>query len=326
MNVSDAFDTFHSRLIPSDAVLRNASEKVATVVRILENDAQLRPKKVLLSGSYAKHTHIAPLNDIDVVVHYPINDWVTARGQVFSPSIVIGRMFARLDQAYGHALTVRRQRRSVGLIYSDVKLDIVPALWELGPEYLSVIPDRISGSWVRTCIPKHLEFLSKRDKSYRPYAKTIRLVKAWRRNRSIRIPGFSLELLTIKALDTYGTSAQLHINFYNVMKLLSLNRLSSPIVFTDYHEASDFKTTSDPIHIFDPINPHNNVASAISTDGKQRLLEKFERDFRLVDLAIEAEDRGDNSTALRWWRAIFGDPFPYRPAPPKNGFWDSLFR
>lgn len=27
---------------------------------------------------------------------------------------------------------------------------------------------------VRTCIPKHLEFLKGRDKTYRPYAKTIR--------------------------------------------------------------------------------------------------------------------------------------------------------
>jgi len=52
-----------------------------------------------------------------------------------------------------------------------------------------------------------------------------------------------------------------------------------------------------------------------------------DKDFKLVCWAVDAEERGDRPTALRWWRAVFRDGFPYQPArlesaSPWSGFWD----
>lgn len=325
MQVSDVFDSFHSKILPSDATLRNASERANVVIRLLENDDELRPKKVLFSGSYAKHTHLHPLNDIDVVAHYPINDWVTARGDVYSPGYVIGRLFGRMERAYSHVLTVRRQRRSVGLIYKDVKVDLIPALWEMGGDLTSVIPDRETGGWLRTCIPRHLEFLDRRDKTYRPFAKTIRLMKAWKKAKSIRFPGFALELLTVKALDKTGTSAQLQVNVANVMNFIADTRLDKPVYFTDFWKASDIRIPQHPVVVIDPVNPQNNVASEVTEAEKQRFLEKFDKDFKLVCWAIDAEQRGERETALKWWRAVFRDQFPAQPAKRAPSAWWNPF-
>ena len=51
MDIQQVFNDFHSKLLPSDASLRHASERAKVILRILENDPELRPHTALYSGS-----------------------------------------------------------------------------------------------------------------------------------------------------------------------------------------------------------------------------------------------------------------------------------
>lgn len=325
MNVTEAFEAFHYKLLPSEGAKRKAAQHAEYVSRLLANDPYRRPIKILQSGSFAKHTHIDPLSDLDLAVHYHLEDWATSRGQPPNPGHIIGAIKARMEQALGHTVIVRAQRRSVGIVYADVKIDIVPALVKDTGTFDAIIPDRTTKKWVQTNIQRHIDFIKEQDRSYRPFAKTIRLMKAWKRTKSIKLPGFALELLTVKALELAGTSADLQNCVFRVFDYVNSEQLRRPIAFNANYRIRDIDTgEKTPVVIVDPVNPSNNVAEEVTYEQRAAFLVKIAKDWRNARLAMEAEDRGDSALSIRHWRAVFKDSFA--PAPqPRKSFLERLF-
>ena len=324
MNVSDHFASFQSNLLPSDSVKKKATAHSDYVKRLLENDRWLQPVNVLYSGSFAKSTHIAPLRDVDVVVHYPREDWLNSQGRLRDPSRVIGEFRQRLDQALGHVVRVRPQRRSVGVLYADVKLDLVPAML-LDESGLAEIPDRVERRWIKTDIRAHIDFIRRRDPSYRPIANTVRLMKAWKRHRAAKIPGFALELIVVKALEKAGTSTSLQECVFRVFNYIVQGRLEQPVTFNSNYRIRDIRVNhSDPLVVVDPVNETNNVAHEVTDDELATFLSKCDRDWRNARLGREAEDRGDHALAIRHWRAVFGGDFATLPRKEKS-IWERIF-
>lgn len=312
MDIKGAFAIFNSRIIPSDATLAKAKQHCDFLKQILENDRELAPKKFYYSGSYAKDTCISPLKDVDLAPHYPLEMGQKENGELYMPGIVLGKFFTRLQQTYSSRLTVRRQKRSIGIRFVDFDVELVPVFWDGNKDYMAYIPDREEKSWIKTSIPMHIDFLKKRDLSYRPYGKTIRLVKAWKIQNAVPIKGFALELLTVKALDKFGTSAHFGLNFYNVIRYVAEKRFDEAIWFNDYVTSNQIHVQKAPIMIVDPVNPTNNVTDDITSGEKQRILDKFDHAFKQATWAIEAEERGDIPSARERWRAVFGPDFPIR--------------
>ncbi len=326
MEIENLFINYHSRLLPSEAILERARQSCEYIKQVLTNEGDLAPLKFYYSGSYAKATHIDPLKDVDLVLYYSLDDWHKSDGKLYSPGIVVGRLFARMFQLHGSRLTIRRQNRSVGIRFRDFDVDIVPALWDGNEQHLALIPDRESNKWMITSIPLHLEFLKNRDKTYRPYAKTIRIVKAWKRSNRVNVPGFALELLTVKALDTYGTSGNLAVCFYRVLNYIYETKLRKPVYFTDYFKENKIDVEARPVIIVDPVNPRNNVTHSLNHANRLQMLRKVEKTLRRADHAFKAEESGNNRLAHRWWFSVFKEPFP-KPRPvQKSNIYFSLFR
>ena len=310
MDIESLFLEFHSRLIPSDATLDKARKSCEYIKQVLNNEEDLAPSKFYYSGSYAKSTNIAPLKDIDLALYYSIDDWRKTDGSLYLPGIVVGRIFSRMKKLHGFRLTIRRQNRSIGLGFRDFDIDLVPALWDGNDQGYALIPNRDSNNWLVTSIPLHIEFLKNRDKTYRPYAKTIRIVKAWGKNNAVNFPGFALELLTIKALDTYGTSNNLAVCFYNVMNYISETKLKIPVFFIDYYSKDKIDVKQKPIIIVDPVNPKNNVANSLNIFNRAHLINKVETTLRIAELAFKADFNNKQKLAHLHWYRIFKEPFP----------------
>ena len=325
MSVSDEFETLHYKLLPAEGAKRKAAQHADYVSRLLTNDEYRRPIKILQSGSFAKHTHIDPLGDLDLAVHYRLEDWATSRGLPPNPGHIIGAIKGRMEQALGHTAVVRAQRRSVGIVYANVKIDIVPALVEDTNTFDAIIPDRTTKKWVHTNIQRHIDFIKGQDRSYRPIAKTIRLMKAWKRAKAVRFPGFALELITVKALEQAGTSASLQNCVFRVFDYINTGQLKRQVAFNANYRIRDIDVSGEaPVVIVDPVNAANNVAEEVTHAQRDSFLGKAALDWRNSRLAIEAEQRGDNPLALRHWRAVFKDQFASAPRRAKT-FLERLF-
>jgi hypothetical protein len=312
MNINEAFTKFYSRIIPSDAVLAKAKQHCDYLKQILNNDQNLRPLKFYYSGSYAKHTCITPLKDVDLVPYYPLEMCQKEDGDFYQPGIILGRFFTRLQQTYSSKLTVRRQKRSNGIRFSDFDVELVPVFWDGNEDYMAYIPDREKKTWILTSIPLHINFLKSRDLSYRPYGKTIRLMKAWKANNPTPLKGFALELLAVKALDTYGTSAHFGINFNNVVRYIEENRFDEIVSFNDYTSKNQISFPNSPVMIADPVNPTNNITADVTYFEKNKILKKIDHAVKQSNWALSAEERGEIPLARERWRAIFGSKFPIR--------------
>jgi len=310
VDIESLFSEFHSRLLPSESIIDKARQSCEFIKQVLSNERELAPSKFYYSGSYAKSTNITPIKDIDLALYYSIDDWRKIDGSLYLPMIVIGRIFSRMTKLHGFRLTIRRQNRSIGLGFRDFDIDLVPALWDGNDYGYALIPDRESNNWLVTSIPLHIKFLKGRDKTYRPYAKTIRIVKAWKKNNAVNFPGFALELLTIKALDTYGTSNNLAVCFYNVINYISENKLKTPIFFADYYSKDKIDVKQKPIIIVDPVNPENNVTNSLNIFNRAHLINKVETTLRTAELAFKADFNNRQKLAHLHWYRIFKEPFP----------------
>ncbi len=83
--------------------------------------------------------------------------------------------------------------------------------------------------------------------------------------------------------------------------------LRTPIVFTDYYKADEVEATTEPIQVWDPVNPENNVARGYSELDRQRLVNHAKATLDTITMAAYASSNGE---ALDAWRELFGPAFP----------------
>lgn len=131
-----------------------------------------------LIGSYARHTAIAPIDDIDVLLELDraalANAWFSSRPD---PEKIIADLQRAAKTGYPRS-RVQRQRRSVGIVMSKQSIDLVPAIPTSNQVFL--IPDRKEREWVRTDPDAHTsrvrELNAKNEKRFVPL---VKLVKHW---------------------------------------------------------------------------------------------------------------------------------------------------
>ena len=139
-------------------------------------------RKMLVSGSLAKSTALRSLNDIDVACYI---------GGVDRPESVpdllvylaeqLRNAFPGFsaDQVTPQTYSVRVSFRGTGL---DV--DVVPILYAGDPDWYGNLVSQDDGSFLRTSIPRHLDFALKRRKANeKHFAQVARLLKFWVRVR-----------------------------------------------------------------------------------------------------------------------------------------------
>ena len=210
LDLSADFKTFISSIQPGAtyvAAAKAAHEKVREQLRT-DNESRDAHQETFLSGSYARHTAIKEINDVDVICILDVDQAIT------KPEIVLAWLEGILARLYGNA---KRQGRSIGVTAAgDVWLDIVPTTPVSSDEGSLWLPDREVREWTK-CHPKG-QIAAAADKNKATdgyYVQVVKLMKVWRDRlptELYRVKSYILETLVHGSIGRPTSHAEAVVN------------------------------------------------------------------------------------------------------------------
>ena len=240
-----------------------------------------------LTGSYARHTAIAPLKDIDVFVVLDQEE----RRDLFDGTAwrCINAVRAATKDALPRlAQPPRMQKRSVGIDFAtaELRVELVPA-FTTEHDGVFRIADRHADRWILSAPQIHAEISTDANQRSGEHLKpVIKMLKAWKRLHDLPIKSFHLEVMCYRApvLPSHTLSEALACTF---------SYLSQAIVFP----------CPDPAGVGDPID------SDMAPEDREVVAEQLSRCAQFAEKAVDFE-----SNNLVWahnrWRRIFGELYP----------------
>ncbi len=175
MDVPAHFRGLLHRIEPTDDHVSTAKIAHERLRDQLQDDATMGEahEETYLSGSYARHTAIKDINDVDVICVLDIDHTKT------EPGAVLAWLVQSLREYYQK---VELQGRSVGITTKNgFCLDLVPGNPQQATKGPLWIPDRDARIWVPTHPKGQIEFASQRNKSTDGfYVQTVKILKHWR--------------------------------------------------------------------------------------------------------------------------------------------------
>lgn len=290
---------------------REQAKRVREKVQVhLSEHPDFSLKKMLLSGSLAKGTALRSLNDIDIACYVSGSDvprdiqalleYIAERLRTAFPNF-------SADQVEPQTYAVKVHFKGTGL---DV--DIVPIIYDGDPDWYGNLVSQDDGSFLKTCIPRHLEFIRKRKNNHpQDFAQVVRLAKYWAKQQKqesddFRFKSFMIELIMAKLADKGQDFSDYPEALQAFFTYLVTSEIKEQIAFSDYYSLSKIGSFSDPVQMIDPVNEENNAArlyTALNADA-------------IVDAALDAGDAIDAALAaptkektVYYWRKVFGSAF-----------------
>lgn len=267
-------------------------------------------KKMLLSGSLAKGTALRSINDVDVACYINGAD---------SPADVqklLNYLAERLRKAYPNFSSdqVKPKTYSVTVSFKGTGLDVdvVPIIYRGDKDWYGDLVSQDDGSFLKTCIPRHLEFFRARKRAHDfDFAQVVRLAKFWAarmkaEREGFRFKSFMIEMIFCKlcdqglAFDDYPEALQ-HFFTY-----IAKTGLREQIVFEDYYAASSVGQFTDPVRIIDPVNAKNNAAKLYKRAEADMIVEAADHAGDMIDGALSAPTKGET---VEYWQKVFGTGF-----------------
>ena len=267
-------------------------------------------RKMLLSGSLAKGTALRTLNDIDVACY------ISGANAPKEVAALIEYLAERLRKAFPNFSPdqVKPQTYSVTVSFKGTGLDVdvVPILYDGDKEWYGNLVSQEDGSFLKTNIPYHLEFIRKRKAAQEThFTQVVRLVKFWARRMKNEKEGFRFKSFMIEIILAHLCDKGLDLSDYpealqHFFTYIANTGLKDRIVFSDYYDGAKVPARSDPVQIIDPVNAANNVS---------RLYTQGEADA-IVEAALDAGDAVDAALAaptkqetVYYWQKLFGPGF-----------------
>jgi hypothetical protein len=212
-------------------------------------------RKMLLSGSLAKGTALRSLNDIDVACYISGAD---APGDV--PRL-LGYLADRLRKAFPNFSPdqVKPNTFSVTVSFrgSGLDVDVVPILYDGDPDWYGNLVSQDDGSFLRTCIPRHLEFIRTRKRGHEThFAQVARLIKYWaakmkREQEGFRFKSFMIELILAQLADHGLDLADYPEALQHFFTYVARSNLRELIIFGNYYKPSAVGFITEPVKIID---------------------------------------------------------------------------
>lgn len=190
--------------IEPTAAQRAGASRSHSAVRSSLDDGNIG-KRILdseLSGSYARHTAIRPLDDVDVLFFIDPKEWKTGWFESLpSPESVLTTFHRAIKYRYPSS-SVRMQRRSVGLKLYHLSIDAVPAIVADRQDYIYV-PDSETGTWILSAPRVHARAAAEVNKrTCGVFKPLVKLLKHWNGNlpEAARLKGFAIETIAVRLL------------------------------------------------------------------------------------------------------------------------------
>lgn len=289
------------------AQTRGLREKLETY---LSEHPDFTLKKMLLSGSLAKGTALRSLNDIDVACY------ISGADAPQDVPKLLEYLATRLRKAYPNFQPeqVQPQTYSVTVSFKGTGLDVdvVPILYNNDPDWYGNLVSQEDGSFLRTSIPRHLDFAkTRKDRQKVHFAQVVRLAKYWvkrmkNEDEAFRFKSFMIEMVLSKLCDEGKDFSDYPEALQHFFTYLARSRLREQIAFSDYYPLSRIGKFSEPVRIIDPVNELNNVARLYTAAHADAIAEAALDAGDAIDAALAAPTKQET---VRYWQKVFGPSF-----------------
>ena len=267
-------------------------------------------KKILLSGSLAKGTALRSLNDIDVACY------ISGADAPQDVTALLDYLVERLRKAFPNFSPeqVQPQTYSVTVSFrgSGLDVDVVPILYDGDPEWYGNLVSQDDGSFLETCIPRHLEFIRKRKRAQEThFAQVVRLAKFWVRRMKQEHDGFRFKSFMVEMILAHLSDQDLDFSDYpealqHFFTYVGNTRLRDRIVFDDYYDPKTVGSRKEPVQIIDPVNADNNVSQLYTVDQRDAIFEVALDAGDAIDAALRAPTKQET---VHYWQKVFGTSF-----------------
>jgi hypothetical protein len=293
LTTTEAFERFRQRLELSDTEQKDASKRQTEIRECIREGFDL--KTDFLSGSYRRHTKTKPLKDLDVM--FVLGEQEKWRRD--KPPVETLEAFEKcLKKKYADDGQVEINRRSVTVefekdYYADdhdgkvLSIDAVPAFECDGGNY--EIPDKVTGTWIKTNPDKHREQATAKNKELGGrWVPLVKMAKAWNRTNGGTVkPSFLVEVMAEDLVEApFSTYPDEIRNLFAAM------------------EANIGRTWHDPAGLGPP------VSDQMTADRITEATKALQEAQRKATLARRCEETGRQGEALQIWREVLGDYFP----------------
>lgn len=281
-SLSEGFAEFRSNLEITDLQAPVVATRQQRVREAMEANFDVRDS--FLTGSYARHTMIAPLTKADVDVFVVLGPQYHVQ---HTPASLLDAVRLELRETYPKTPRVSKNGQAVTITFNDFLLDVVPGFYREGGGYL--IGDAGRGKWIPTNPKRHVELWSESNDYHQgEFVPFVKMIKAWNRGHSSTFRSFHLETMIRCIFAT-----------------VSLEDLPSAIrhFFAEAQEKVTYQL-KDPAGFNHDVGAY--MTGTVLEEAKQRLIRAEEWALR-AEVAI-ADDLID--LAFDQYRLIFGDYFP----------------
>ncbi len=290
MELSGDFSKYVSSLEPDDAAVSAAKAAHEKVRERLKNDDDTKDahKDTFLSGSYARHTAIHNINDVDVICILDID--IHADGS--QPELVLRWLQGALNKYYTET---RLQGRSIGAnAAKGVWLDIVPSALISSDDGPLWIPDRDAREWVKTHPKGQIAAATNKNKATDGYhVQTVKLIKSWRDRLPSEKSKPKSYILETLVHQTIGLPTSHGCAVVNVLEGINNNY-------------GYYRSTGIVPQIYDPGHSSTNVAKRWKADEFDAFLEQVKTAAATGRAALDSTDEPE---CRGLWRKLFGPEF-----------------
>ena len=252
-----------------------------------------------LSGSYARETAIAPLDDVDIVFVIDPTAWQDPLRKLFdvkpSPEKVLRTFASAIRHRYDRS-SLRVQRRSVRLRLNHLNIDAVPAISVQDRDGLIWIPDRKDDKWLLSGPLVHSETASQCNKRNGGLLKPlVKLAKLWnsRIPPNSRLKSFAIETMLVRLFSEHRMTSLEH-------GLLScfdfIGYLAGDESVMGWRTKCGMSLTFWTCCVPDTAETDSNVAANVADDKRLRFVRQAARARDALARALHSdvtEDRAD---------------------------------
>jgi hypothetical protein len=191
-------------------------------------------------------------------------------------------------------------------------VDVVPILYDGDKDWYGNVVSQEDGSFLKTNIPFHLEFIRKRKTAQEThFAQVARLVKFWTRRvkneqEGFRFKSFMVELVLAHVADGGADLSDYPEALQHFFTYIAKSNFRERIVFGDYYKLSTVGSITEPIQIIDPVNAANNVSRLYTGQQADAIVDAALDAGDAIDAALAAPTKGET---VRYWQRVFGSSF-----------------
>ena len=280
--IPESFKRFRANLEITDLQKETVQTRHKEVRKVL--DKGLTVSDAFLTGSYSRHTMIAPLKEADIDIFVVLDSsYYKKDGQ----ASLLDKVKGVLKKTYTKTPKISRNGQAVTITFTDFMVDVVPAFNRKGGGFL--IPNSVMGEWISTDPKEHIPIFSKANSAHNgDLVPLIKMVKCWNRTISYYFSSFHLEVLALQILQGVTIS-----DFHSGARYV-------------FDKARDRVTKKNP----DPAGYNDDVGKYLTKNKLEGAVSRFETAYKRAKKAEDYAKDEKIKAAVDEWRKVFGDRFP----------------